>query len=151
MRSHDRISHNHLHHRCLGLGVSFSCPSSSRSFHCRCLRLGVTTDIITFRIFIIFRLHKTSHYTTTHLRLSRCIVAKLTRFSSSIFCIQYGRSWLVHQFFMHFFAILPMSSDTLCKIEASQDSANFLSFSKCSHSTTASIMKTPTSAEPPWW
>jgi hypothetical protein len=69
---------------------------------------------------------------------------KLTRFSFSIFCIQYGRQCSVHKFLVSFFAILPMSSGTSCRIEASQDRANFFSSDKCSHSTLASILKTPT-------
>jgi hypothetical protein len=82
-----------------------------------------------------------------HLRPAKHIVAKLTRFSSSVLCMQYDRPWFVHQFLTSILAILPGSAGTLCRSEASQDKVNFLSSGRCPHSTPASILKTPANAK----
>jgi hypothetical protein len=86
----------------------------------------------------------TNNQTTTHINLPRKdYILQLTRFSSSIFCIQYSRPCLVHQFFTSFLAIQPVFMGKSQRSEALQERASLFTFGRCSHPSPASIWKTP--------
>jgi hypothetical protein len=107
LRSSGRITCGNLsRHIPLGLGVILDRPSSGgpshKNFRSRAItgNLDTPVAITTSVILISFGLVKNKQLDNdTRQSTLNSNVAELTRFSSSIFCIQYSRSCLVHQFF----------------------------------------------------
>jgi hypothetical protein len=102
---------------CLRLGIITTCLSnrgpSRRSLrsHAISAHLDALVDAITSDAIITFGLLKNKQLDNDkHKFTSKDYIPELTRFSSSIFCIQNDRPCLVHQFFMSRFAIRSVSA-----------------------------------------
>jgi hypothetical protein len=118
LRSSDCISHENLSgHIRLRFSIIPSRPSCGSPSHQNfCLRaitgnLDTLIAVTASDILICFGLVKNKHL-DNDIRQStlKSNVAELTRFSSSIFGIQYGRQCLVYQFFTSLFAIRSAST-----------------------------------------